>query len=298
MPENNPFNNLTSTEKPASALSARDKLFADMGLKPQVTEEYPDIFADDPVGIDFDMDSEIEELTSAKAEPKAEESFMTKAEATTEPAEEVVDAIFTSTSAEEQSDELIFEDTELEPTVATVEPVTPIVLPKAQATIAGEAISNSALKSMDRAGLDNLVNAYTGLQQQFAANQTLIHAERESIASLRTQMRQLNALNNEVAENNSGLDQSRQLVQTDSCANLIRTLNQVNESIQQDGQRAAQLISPLKAGVEVLELRVKHVNAIENLLKHMQTGMTLEKQLAGADALIHDLAKHLGLQLN
>jgi hypothetical protein len=50
--------------------------------------------------------------------------------------------------------------------------------------------------------------------------------------------------------------------------------------------------------VEVLELRIKHINAIENLLTHMEEGLMLQKQLSGADTLMHDLAKQLGLALN
>lgn len=203
----------------------------------------------------------------------------------------VVDAIFTHTEPEEAErftaeptshDSVLTElNSDLQAHPEPVEPEAPV--------------SASVLKSLDRAGLEPIVDAYTDLQQKLAAHQTLITAEREAIATLRQQMRQLNALGHDMSETRTGLDQGRQLVQADSCENLIRSIRQVNDLIQQDSQGAVQLMAPIKTSVEILELRVKHVSAIEHLLAHMQEGLKLQEQLAGADRLIHNLAKHLGL---
>lgn len=221
----------------------------------------------------------------ALAEPTS-----SQAKRTTDLEEEdpVVDAIFTNTEPKETE---VFtpastsHDAELNNDVQTKpEPVEP------EAPVA-----ESVLKSLDRAGLEPIVNAYTDLQQKLAAHQTLITAEREAIAALRHQMRQLNALGHDMSETRTGLDQGRQLVQADSCESLIRSIRQVNDLIQQDSQGAVQLMAPIKTSVEILELRVKHVSAIEHLLAHMQEGLKLQEQLAGADRLIHNLAKHLGL---
>lgn len=265
MPENNPFSTLP-VDKPNTNLTAREKLFEDMGLSPEGKSDYVDVFAEEEV-----VDAIFSSTETAKS-----------AVQTTEPEE------FTLAAIEEPQVEHA-ERPSVETTKYTAfdEPV----ISQAEATTA-------VLKSLDRAGLDNIVDAYSDLQKKLAANQTLISAEREAIAELRNHMRQLNATVHEVAETSAGLDQSRKFIQADSCQNLLRSISQVNELIHQDSQRAVQLIKPIKAGVEILELRVKHVNAIESLVEHMQEGLVLQKQLTGADALVHDLAKHLGLSLN
>ena len=302
MPENNPFSTLP-VGKPNTNLTAREKLFADMGLSPQGKPESVDVFAEEDnkfLEADFDLapvETDNDDFISAsKPEPIS---------AAKEADEEVVDAIFSSTeTAKPALQEAVSEDLALafaEPKVEQTE------LPSVETTkytsfdepaINQTEATTAALKSLDRAGLDNVVDAYSDLQKKLAANQTLISAEREAIAELRNHIRQLNATDHEVAETSAGLDQSRKFIQADSCQNLLRSISQVNELIHQDSQRAAQLIKPIKAGVEVLELRVKHVNAIESLVEHMQEGLILQKQLTGADALVHDLAKHLGLSLN
>lgn len=305
MPENNPFSILTD-DTAKSSLSAREQLVAEMGLNPPSKTEAVDGFAganSSFLHTDF----------VSSQEPAA---------ASTNKEDVIVDAIFTSTEPETRSDSgstpdqpIIFIDeahTELETALSTssateqggsalntmTEQPTDLVEPVTHLT--SEPVNTAALKSLDRAGLEHVVAAYSDLQQKLAANQTLIGVEREAIAELRNHMRQLNALGHEheVTENHAGLDLGRKLIQADSCTNLIRSISQVNEVIQQDSQRAAQLMAPIKAGVEVLELRIKHINAIENLLAHMQEGLMLQKQLSGADALMQDLAKHLGLALN
>lgn len=295
MPEKTPFTSPFTPEKPPASLSARDKLFADMGLQPIGPQHDSTMFADEPIVTESD---DFISTTEAVAEPEEElvDAIFTS-EAIPEPKETLIEAIFTSTEEPAPAKELSFTSTKAakeEPVFTVTEPVN---LTSHEQPELSEANSASALKSLDRAGLENIVEAYTDLQGKLAANQTLITAEREAIAELRNHMRQLNALGHDVGENSTGLDQGRQLIQADSCANLIRSINQVNDTIQQDSQRAAQLLSPIKAGVEVLELRVKHVSAIESLVAHMQEGMLLQKQLAGAERLMHDLAKQLGLNL-
>lgn len=298
MPENNPFSILTDTDNPATSelapkLSAHDALFAELGLNPPNRTE--------PT---YQRDHFLEATDLNKTE-------------------DVVDAIFTSTETEtapthtaEATTEATT-PTELSPSFAepesTAEAMQTTVAPEPagqplttiteQATETMEPASHestysAALKSLDHAGLEPVVAAYTDLQQKLAANQTLISAEREAIAELRNHMRQLNALGHELTDNHEGLDLGRRLIQADSCENLMRSISQVNEAIQQDTHRAAQLMTPIKTGVEILELRIKHINAIENLVAHMEEGLILQKQLSGADTLIHDLAKHLGLALN
>ena len=292
MPENHPFSILTDTDHTAKSeltpkLSAHDALFAELGLTPPHKTQpiyQQDRFAED-----------------------------------TDPTEELVDAIFTSTETEivptntaeattlpEMSHPFVESEPKAETVLSTVapEPVDQALNTIAdQATAAIEPASHestysAALKSLDRAGLEPVVAAYTDLQQKLAANQTLISAEREAIAELRNHMRQLNALGHELTDNHEGLDLGRRLIQADSCENLMRSISQVNEAIQQDTHRAAQLMTPIKAGVEILELRIKHINAIENLVAQMEEGLMLQKQLSGADTLIEHLAKHLGLTLN
>lgn len=305
MPENNPFSSLAD-EKPANPLTAREKLFADMGLSPDGKPELADVIAgSDDAFLDTDFD--LEPTAGVQAKPN---HFMNLSEAEPKLAQEedvVVDAIFSSTETEQPATPAVQAEAFMldfaEPTVESIEEERLPTLAEETATVESAANQPSAttaalLKSLDSAGLDTVVAAYTDLQKKLAANQTVISAEREAIAELRSHMRQLNALDHhDLTENSAGLEQSRKLIQADSCQNLLRSINQVNEMIQRDGQGAAQLLTPIKAGVEVLELRVKHVNAIESLLKHMQEGLVLQKQLSGADSLLHDLAKHLGLNL-
>lgn len=305
MPENNPFS-ILADEKPANPLTAREKLFADMGLSPDGKPELADVFAgSDDAFLDADFD--LEPAVGVQAKP---DHFMNLSEVESKltPEEDmVVDAIFSSTETEQAATPAVqaeaFTLDFAEPTVESIEEEQLPTLAEETATVEPIANQPSAtaaalLKSLDSAGLDTVVAAYTDLQKRLAANQTVISAEREAIAELRNHMRQLNALDHhDLTENSAGLEQSRKLIQADSCQNLLRSINQVNEMIQRDGQGAAQLLTPIKAGVEVLELRVKHVNAIESLLKHMQEGLVLQKQLSGADSLLHDLAKHLGLNL-
>lgn len=307
MPENNPFSSLTDG-KPTSTLSAREKLFADMGLSPQSKPEYTDIFAEENAKfLNSDLTAETKDIDLITlTEPEAIHAIKEE--------DVVIDAIFTHTAAKTPTtDTTILEELNMALQASQAEQNL-LELTREQASqtlkeateqsattlesLVSEPQSAAILKSLDSTGLDQVRAAYTDLQQKLAANQTLISVEREAIAELRNHMRQLNAMGHDVAENNAGLDLGRKLIQADSCENLIRSISQVNEAIQQDGQRAAQLISPIKAGIEVLELRVKHINAIENLLAHMQDGLSLQKQLSGADALMHDLAKHLGLKLN
>lgn len=326
MPENNPFEILPET-KPNNTLSAREKLFADMGLSPQGRPLEPILDDTDFLNADFKTDDDFISLTDTTTSQPIEIETVADEDM-------VVDAIFPSTDPETTSsqelvlepeqtthdfdidnltavfpnvskqvvtnkDELALPKKPLELEVNSNELVTELALQEEQAPLTNTAVPEpetmSVLKSLDRAGFDPIVDAYTDLQQKLAANQALINAEREAIAALRHQMRQLNAHGSDMSETRVGLDQGRQLVQADSCENLIRSIGQVNELIQQDSQGAVQLMTSIKAGVEVLELRVKHVNAIENLLAHMQEGLKLQEQLAGADTLIHNLAKQLGL---
>lgn len=336
MPENNPFETQDLPEIiPSPNLTARERLFADMGLSPQGKPLETMLTDHDFLNADLERDTADDFITQTAPSPVQS----TQAETMADEDDLIVDAIFTSTDTQEQSKfeveelqaEHPSEDSVVEKFVAELHTASEqTVIPKSEAATAEERETGfelaptelvtepelqeeqpvlatttpviesetmSVLKSLDRAGFDSIVDAYTDLQQKLAANQALISAERESIAALRHQMRQLNALAHDMSETSVGLDQGRQLVQADSCESLIRSISQVNELIQQDSQRAMQLMAPIKAGVEVLELRVKHVSAIENLLAHMQAGLKLQEQLAGADTLIHGLAKHLGLNL-
>lgn len=287
MPENNPFfistemDKYTATPEPTPKLSQYEELRAELGLNPP------------------------SKTAPETNNPSTTEEF------------EVVDAIFTSTEPETAITEKtslpelgsfsVASDASVETTLSTVTTPEPteqathtVTEPQTQVqeVTAHELPQPAAVKLLDRTGLEQVVTAYSDLQQKLAANQALISAERESIAELRNHMRQLNALGHELSDNREGLDLGRRLIQADSCENLMRSIGQVNEAIQQDSQRAAQLMIPLKAGVEVLELRIKHINAIENLLTHMEEGLMLQKQLSGADTLMHDLVKQLGLALN
>lgn len=322
MPENNPFEAFPET-KSSSNLSTREKLFADMGLSPQAPSSNP-VLTDDflQVGFTTDTANPLTTLTEPATTPSKHTELV-------EENDKIVDAIFTSTQPPEptqftpvpeaftaqptEHDSVLPEltaalQTESEP-ATTADPVTRLEGVSAEhsdqpelkvesalvETTANAPETLSVLKSLDRVGLAPIVDAYTDLQQKLVAHQTLISAEREAIATLRNQMRQLNARGHDMSETWIGLDQGRQLVQVDSCENLIRSISQINEVIQQDSQHAVQLIAPIKTGVEILELRVKHISAIENLLVHMQEGLKLQEQLAGANTLIHNLAKQLGL---
>ena len=297
MPDQNPFFSSDAEENKANInRAAREKLFADLGLTPVTKEDYVDVFGDSP---------EIKE--PASVEP---DFINTNAEKPTDAeAEAVVDAIFAATETEPATEELSFE----EPVEAVPAASTSQVSSESSSSLfaedaeAEQSASSDMLTSADASDtassqtlaegqFASIVTAYQDLQQKLTANQALISAERESIAELRNHMRKLNALGHEFAENNDGLTQGRQLVQTDSCATLIRSINQVNEMIQQNGQQAAELLSPIKTGVEVLELRVKHVNAIENLLTHMREGMDLQKKLTQATHLVQELGQFLGVK--
>lgn len=302
MPDKNPFFTSDAEEHKANLnRTAREKLFADLGL-PVATHNYDAVFEEKPEIIHPTVSSPEDSFISPTASIN-----------TTEDDDQPVDAIFQSTAEQPAADHVLF----AESTVEAIEPassqheqleteeeplftdLTEEAKAVTEASIEDNAADDMTVDQVPAAlaegQFENIVAAYQDLQKKLEANQLLINAERESIAELRNHMRQRNALGHEVAENTEGLNQGRQLIQTESCANLIQSINQVNDMIQHDGQQAAQLLSPIKAGIEVLELRVKHVNAIENLLTHMREGMALQKQLTTANQLVQDLGKFLGV---
>lgn len=153
-------------------------------------------------------------------------------------------------------------------------------------------LSSQAKPEVSR--FSHLETAYQSLQNKVTENQVLIHYGREQIAALRKQMRDLQSdcQFDEVNDENE-LHQGKVTIQNDSCNALISHAEQIREHIYHNSTHAESLIQPLKKQVALLELRVQHVRAIEQLLSYIRIGIALEQRVADIDAFLETLAQKL-----
>jgi len=143
--------------------------------------------------------------------------------------------------------------------------------------------------------LSRVEAAYHTLQGKLAGTQQVIQENRTKIAALRSRMRELAV---DTADANDGEDElhnGKLLVQHDSCDTLISQAEQIREHIYNNSGHAESLLVPLKASVELLDLRLQHVRGIEQLLENVKTGMALQDRLLGIDQAIKSLADKLEL---
>lgn len=136
--------------------------------------------------------------------------------------------------------------------------------------------------------------AYQALQNKITENQVLIHYGRDKILTLRKKIRELQGdYSFDEANNENELHQVKVCIQHDSCNALINHAENIREHIYHNSTHAESLISPLRKQVDLLELRVQHVRAIEQLLDYIRTGITLEQNATESDALLETLTQKL-----
>ena len=139
-----------------------------------------------------------------------------------------------------------------------------------------------------------LESTYQKLQGRIADNQVLIQQARDTIAQLRQRIRETQQdLHFDESNDENELHQAKVSVQNDHCGTLIAQAEQIREHIYHNSSHAEYLLNPLKQQVAMLELRIQHVRAIEQLLTHIRTGMELEQHQAEIDGVLEMLAQKL-----
>jgi hypothetical protein len=152
------------------------------------------------------------------------------------------------------------------------------------------------IKSVETSLLSRVETAYTTLQKNLAENQKKIQENRIHIAELRIRMRELAADNRaDTHDMEDELHNSKLLVQHDSCSTLMSQVEQIREHIYNNNRHARSLLSPLRNTVELLDLRVQHIGALEDLLENVKTGMKLQDHLLEIDLAIESLASKFNL---
>jgi hypothetical protein len=150
-----------------------------------------------------------------------------------------------------------------------------------------EAVPESSL-------LSRVEQAYYSLQAKLTDSQRTLQENRANIAVLRSRIRALAADSQpNIYEDENELHNSKVLVQHDSCSTLISHAEQIREHIYNNSDHAASLLAPLKASVDLLELRVQHVRALEQLLENVKMGLALQERLLEVNLVIEALASKL-----
>lgn len=164
-------------------------------------------------------------------------------------------------------------------------PVPPVIAPTSAAAPSGGDVL-----------LGKVREAYQGLHAQLQENQRLIQEGRDSIAAQRSRMRELAAVAYG-SDEEQNFHHGKVEVHNDSCGALIDQVEQIRDNIYHNTGQAESLLVPFKNGVELLELRVRHVRAIEAMLPRMKEGIALQDRLLEADVLLEGLAKQLGVAI-
>lgn len=149
--------------------------------------------------------------------------------------------------------------------------------------------------SANDVALASALGVYRQLVGQLEANKQSIHANRQELAQVRQQIRELSALSKrdshlEDDADSHGLHTSKVAVQYDDCGSIISYAEQVRRNVYDNIAEAEELLSPMSQSVELLKLRVRHIRLLENLLAAQETGLRLEIQQRNADACIWQLA--------
>lgn len=144
--------------------------------------------------------------------------------------------------------------------------------------------------------LSRVESAYCSLQIKFSDHQRLLLESRSEIMALRHRIKELTAdaqINPE--EHEDELHQCKLSVQDDDCTTLIGHAEQIREHIYNNSNHAMSLLTPLKASVELLELRLKHICALELLLDNIKLGLSMQDRLLEVDLVIESLASKLDI---
>lgn len=142
--------------------------------------------------------------------------------------------------------------------------------------------------------LAKVEQAYQSLQTKYTENQQLIQEKRNQIADLRTRMRELAADNQVDTQNGEeALHNGKLLVQHDSCSTLISHAEQIREHIYHNSSHAESLLAPMKASLELLELRLQYVRNLEGFVAEVKTGLGLQERLHDIDQVIATLVHKL-----
>lgn len=144
--------------------------------------------------------------------------------------------------------------------------------------------------------LSRVESAYCSLQIKFSDHQRLLLESRSEIMALRHRIKEL-VLDTQANpdEHEDELHQCKLSVQHDDCATLITHAEQIREHIYNNSNHAISLLTPLKASVELLELRLKHIRALEQLLENIKLGLAMQDRLLEIDLLIESLASKLDI---
>lgn len=142
--------------------------------------------------------------------------------------------------------------------------------------------------------LAKVEQAYQSLQTKYTENQQLIQEKRNQIADLRARMRELAADNQVDTQNGEeALHNGKLLVQHDSCSTLISHAEQIREHIYHNSSHAESLLAPMKASLELLELRLQYVRNLEGFVAEVKTGLGLQERLHDIDQVIATLVHKL-----
>lgn len=139
---------------------------------------------------------------------------------------------------------------------------------------------------------DRVEHAYHDLRNRVEVNKTRVHEQRVQIAGLRSRIRELVAAEHGQDGDGSEEDElrnSKLLVQTDDCNNLIHQIEQIRENIHHNSTQAETLLTPLRSGMELLNLRIRHIRSVEQLLADVKEGIDLQQQLNEADSVLETL---------
>lgn len=138
--------------------------------------------------------------------------------------------------------------------------------------------------------------AYHTLLNKVGENQKVVHEQRVAIASLRARIRELVATENALEDANSEEEELRNtklVVQTDDCNNLIRHAEQIREHIHYNSSEAETLLAPLRTSMDLLSVRVQYIRTLEHLVGNVKEGIRLQSKLNESDALLKTMEQRL-----
>lgn len=138
--------------------------------------------------------------------------------------------------------------------------------------------------------------AYHTLINKLGENRKVVHGQRVEIASLRARIRELVATEHALDDDNSEeeeLHNTKLVVQTDDCNNLIHHAEQIREYILYNSGEAETLLAPLRTSMDLLSTRVQYIRTLEQLVANVREGIRLQGKLNEADALLKTMEHRL-----
>lgn len=140
--------------------------------------------------------------------------------------------------------------------------------------------------------LSRVEHAYNSLQDKFTKNQQLLLESRSEIMALRLKINKLTT-DVQINEDKDALHKCKLLAQDNNCTALISHAEQIREHLYNNSNHAISLLIPLKANVDLLELRLQHIQALESFLENVKVGLEIQDRLLEIDLVIESLASKL-----